>query len=341
MNLAPAAWEGHIAGPGIALAVGALDEQDFGAFGGPGVDDQRHRGLARGLFGLGYRAGLVPEHGASNIVQSPHGGILVSWRLSCPAVILISNDDGADSPALRPLVRAVAKDADVRVVVPDGERSWVGKAISRFGALSIRRVEDQGIETVLVSGSPADCVNLGVHTVFPETPELVVTGVNVGLNVGAAFFLSSGTVGAAIEGRIAGVPAIAFSTGIPDDDREWKADSGTAEKEPMWERLAALSADIVARVRANGFPPGADLISVNFPVDADVNTPRAITRVAPVGYPALFHETEPGVFNHAYGGGIRAEPGALVGSDVEAVRAVLPWKKPSPTACQRTTLNGR
>jgi 5'-nucleotidase len=74
-----------------------------------------------------------------------------------------------------------------------------------------------------VGGFPADCTNLGVHSLFDTPPELVVSGVNIGLNVGLGFFLSSGTVGAAMEGWIAGIPAIALSVGRVGEDRAWKS----------------------------------------------------------------------------------------------------------------------
>jgi len=236
-------------------------------------------------------------------------------------VILISNDDGAAAPSLGPLVRALAKLDDVRVTVPDAERSWIGKAISRFETVTTRRVAESGIESVLVSGTPADSVNLGVHSLWPEPPDLVVSGVNIGLNVGAAFFLSSGTVGAALEAGIAGVPALAFSVGLPDDDRNWKARCRDPEFAPVWDRAAALASALTQRVCELGFPEGVDLLNVNFPLEAGISTPRVVTRVAPVGYRALFNETGKGRYEHAYSGGITATESELAGSDVAAVRA--------------------
>ena len=169
---------------------------------------------------------------------------------------LVTNDDGADSPALLPLARAVAKLAPVRVVVPDAERSWIGKAISRWDEVSVRTVDADGVEVTRVSGSPADCANLGVHSLFEESAEMVVSGINIGLNTGAAFFLSSGTVGAAIEGWIAGLPALAFSLGAPADDRSWKRDAGSESFQQTWARAAALCADIVANVSEDGYTSG-------------------------------------------------------------------------------------
>ena len=136
--------------------------------------------------------------------------------------ILVTNDDGIDSPALLPLVQALGALGRVRVVVPNGERSWIGKAITRWNELCAREVERDGISIWTVDGYPADCANLGIHSLYEDRPDWVVSGVNIGLNTGLGFFLSSGTVGAAMEGWIAGIPSLAFSVGIQDSDRSWK-----------------------------------------------------------------------------------------------------------------------
>ncbi len=152
--------------------------------------------------------------------------------------ILVTNDDGVDSPALLPLVRAVGRIAPVRVVCPTRERSWIGKAITRWEEIAVESVEREGIEITAVDGFPADCTNLAVHSLFPDPPELVVAGVNIGLNTGLGFFLSSGTVGAAMEAWIAGLPALAFSVGRPGRDREWKQAWAQTEGQDLWKRAA-------------------------------------------------------------------------------------------------------
>src|SRR5512135_1487335 len=131
--------------------------------------------------------------------------------------ILLTNDDGIDSPMLVPLARALRRLASVRLVVPSSERSWVGKAITRYDVVQAQQTERDGIPMYAVGGTPADCVSLGVHTLFAEPPDLVVSGINLGLNFGLAFLLSSGTVGGALEAWIAGIPSIAFSMAIPND----------------------------------------------------------------------------------------------------------------------------
>ncbi len=233
--------------------------------------------------------------------------------------ILLTNDDGLDSPALLPFACALSKVATVRTVVPDRERSWISKAISRWDEIHVREVVRDGLELVAVAGFPADCTNLGVHSLFDTPPDMVVSGVNIGLNTGLGFFLSSGTVGAAMEGWIAGLPALAFSVGIPDQDREWKARIKQGEFADLWPRAAALSAEIVGTVRQSGFPAGVDLINVNFPVAADLHTPRVVTRLANVGYERLFRRKAEGVYVHDASGKIR-ESGDLNGTDISALR---------------------
>jgi 5'-nucleotidase len=233
--------------------------------------------------------------------------------------ILVTNDDGVDSPALVPLARALARLGPVRTVVPTGERSWISKAITRWDELRVERVERDGIEIYTVEGYPADCTNLGVHSLFEEQPDMVVSGVNLGLNFGLGFFLSSGTVGAAMEGWIAGLPALAFSVGVPGNDRDWKAEARREVKGALWTRAAALSADIVRVVREVGYPSDVDLLNVNFPIGADVHTQRVVTDLAAVGYDRLFRRREEGLFVHDFEGKLR-ERAPLEGTDVAELR---------------------
>ncbi|MEA3510405.1 MAG: 5'/3'-nucleotidase SurE, partial [Actinomycetota bacterium] len=101
--------------------------------------------------------------------------------------ILLTNDDGIDSPALAPFARALGDLGTVRVVVPDRERSWVGKAITRFDPIRVEKVELDGGEAWTCTGFPADAVQIGIHGLFDEPPSLVVSGINVGYNHGTAF----------------------------------------------------------------------------------------------------------------------------------------------------------
>ncbi len=233
--------------------------------------------------------------------------------------LLLTNDDGVDSPALLPFTRALAEIARVKVVVPAEERSWIGKAITRFDEVRVERTVRDGVEIFVADGYPADCTQLGVHSLFGEKPDMVVSGINIGLNQGLGFLLSSGTVGAAAEGWIAGLPAVAFSTGSPFDHRGWAKEAWSDSSMPFWKAAAALAVDVLTDILSAGYPSGVDVLSVNFPHDATTDSPRRITSLAKVGYDNIFREHKPGRFVHDFNTGLRMT-GDLAGSDVDAVR---------------------
>ena len=169
------------------------------------------------------------------------------------------------------------------------------------------------------TGYPADCTQLGVHSLFDGPPRAVVSGINIGFNFGAAYMLSSGTVGAAVEAWISGIPAIALSAGTNGDWPAWARWVHTPDALPMWERLAAVGGEVVATLLDHGFPEGADVINVNLPESADLDTPRRLADVARVGYDRLFGAKEPGVYAHEFGGTF-VNFGDLEGTDIETVR---------------------
>ncbi len=214
--------------------------------------------------------------------------------------ILITNDDGIDSPTLVPLARALQQLGAVRVVVPSSERSWIGKAISRFDVVRAEPTERDGIPMHAVSGTPADCVSLGVHTLFPDPPDLVVSGINLGLNFGLAFLLSSGTVGGALEGWIAGVPSIAVSMAIPNDAYGLTGVQRIAALGERPEAAAIVTADIVATIMHAGFPADIDGFSINLPADVTMQTERLVARLTRSRYGPLFVPGPDGGYLHRF-----------------------------------------
>ncbi len=245
--------------------------------------------------------------------------------------LLITNDHGIEAPALVPLARALSLLGKVEVVVPDRERSWIAKAITRHEEISVQRRERDGFVMYATTGYPADCTQLGIHSLFEHTPRLVVSGINIGFNHGAAYLLSSGTVGAALEAWISGIPAVALSAGTNGDWPSWSRWAWTAAAIPMWERLAAVGAEIVSTLLEEGFPPETDVISVNMPEDADLDTRRRVVELARVGYDRLFVRRGPDVYAHEFGGGFVHFRG-LDGTDIEATRrgevAITPLQLP-------------
>lgn len=121
--------------------------------------------------------------------------------------ILITNDDGSQSPGLTALAKALRAIGDVWVVAPDRERTAVGHALTLHKPL---RVQQTGSRIYVVNGTPVDCVNLAVLKIMPKPPGLVVSGINKGVNLGDDV-MYSGTVSAAVEGTILGIPSMAMS----------------------------------------------------------------------------------------------------------------------------------
>lgn len=135
-------------------------------------------------------------------------------------LILVSNDDGIDAPGIRALAAALADLGEIWVVAPDREQSAKSHAISLDRPL---RVEQRGETWWAVDGTPADSVYLALHHILPRRPSLVASGINHGYNLGSDFFYS-GTVAAAVEGAVRGIPAFAISLERgPEIGRTWAA----------------------------------------------------------------------------------------------------------------------
>jgi len=126
--------------------------------------------------------------------------------------LLVTNDDGLNSRGLHQLVETLAEMAEIYVVAPDRERSGTGHGITVFEPIMIKRIDSLNAaqKAWIVYGTPVDCVKLGISALLPEKPDLVVSGINRGPNLGWDV-LYSGTVSAAVEGVIMGVPSIAVS----------------------------------------------------------------------------------------------------------------------------------
>lgn len=126
--------------------------------------------------------------------------------------ILISNDDGITAPGINELRKALEKHNEVYVVAPDRERSATGHKITMHRPLRVKEWHYPGTVSTgwAVDGTPADCVKLGLEALLTEPPDLVISGINQGPNLGTDV-LYSGTVSAAIEGTINQIPSIAIS----------------------------------------------------------------------------------------------------------------------------------
>ena len=124
--------------------------------------------------------------------------------------ILVSNDDGIDSEGILALARALEEIAEVWVVAPDREQSACSHSLTMGRPLRRKRLKTLGPRFFSVNGTPTDCVLIGVGKILPERPHLIVSGINKGENLGEDITYS-GTVSAAVEGVILGIPSFAIS----------------------------------------------------------------------------------------------------------------------------------
>jgi 5'-nucleotidase len=135
-----------------------------------------------------------------------------------PLSILLTNDDSRDSPLFSLAVESFSKIGNITIAVPAAEQSWKGKSMTRKGTLHVEDIEISGHSGWSISGTPADCTNLAIHQLMDNPPDIVVSGINIGKNIGAGFVFASGTVGACLEGNIAGIPGLALSQELTKED---------------------------------------------------------------------------------------------------------------------------
>lgn len=216
-------------------------------------------------------------------------------------LILLSNDDGVNAAGLRTLARALSDVGDVFVVAPEHEQSASSHRITLAGPLRHRELGD---DFHAVDGTPADCVYIALNLsgLLPRRPDVVVSGINHGLNLGMDV-IYSGTVAAAREGALRGLRAIALS----------------AEHGADFERVAEHAATLVARLIALEVPLGAPmLMNVNYPREA----PRGVraTRLGRRDYHDVVEARKDprGRSYYWIGGSVSAHDGAE-GADTTAI----------------------
>lgn len=126
--------------------------------------------------------------------------------------ILITNDDGIHAIGIKKLASSLKDIGEITVIAPDTERSATGHAITMHHPLRINKVDffDKCIKAFSINGTPSDCVKIGVETIMTTPPDIIVSGINNGPNLGTDV-IYSGTVSAAIEGAIHNIPSIAIS----------------------------------------------------------------------------------------------------------------------------------
>lgn len=159
--------------------------------------------------------------------------------------ILLSNDDGVTAPGIQTLAAALRQFCQVQVIAPDRNRSGASNALTLDRPLRINTLENGDLS--VIAGTPTDCVYLGVNKLFRPRPDIVISGINCGPNLGDDV-IYSGTVAAAMEGRHLGLPSIAVSL---DGDKHY-------------ETAAQVTCNILKILQKNPLRAG-NIININVP----------------------------------------------------------------------------
>ena len=165
--------------------------------------------------------------------------------------ILVTNDDGIGHPGIKALEQSLAAVGEVTVIAPDREMSATSQAISLHTPLRIHSIDERHYG---IGGTPADSVIMALYHILPQRPDLVVSGINPGGNMGENV-VYSGTVGGAMEAAVHGVPSFAISL--------------ASRKDPDFATAAAFAAQLATKILEEGMEPGVCL---------NVNVPRGEVR---------------------------------------------------------------
>ncbi len=150
--------------------------------------------------------------------------------MSKKPLILVTNDDGINAKGISELISIAKKFGDVLVVAPDQPQSGMSNAVTINDILRVKKSNlHEGIEAYSCTGTPVDCVKLAIYKVFKKKPDLLLSGINHGANH-SINVIYSGTMSAAIEGAVEGVPSIGFSLLNHDEDADFSHCHATIEK---------------------------------------------------------------------------------------------------------------
>ncbi|NTV13662.1 MAG: 5'/3'-nucleotidase SurE [Desulfobulbaceae bacterium] len=234
-----------------------------------------------------------------------------------PPVILVTNDDGIMAPGLVALAGALAAVGRVVVVAPERDNSAASHSLTMRRPLLVR---EDGLDRFAIDGTPADCVIVGVGKLLAARPALLVSGINPGPNLGDDISYS-GTVSAAIEGTMVGIPSLAVSL--------------AGEPGVGYELAANFAAQLARLVLANGLPPDT-LLNINVPSlpPAEIMGFR-FTRQGRRKYDGAIQETaDPWHRKHYWIGG--GTPVLDAGADTDVQAVVAGWVSVTPLHLDRT-----
>lgn len=223
--------------------------------------------------------------------------------------LLLTNDDGIDSPLFELLIKALLPYGELSIAVPAQEQSWQGKSMTRHGDVTVQSIEIAGQPAYAIGGTPADCINIALYNLLEKKPDLVISGINVGLNAGLSLVWASGTVGACLEGNIAGIPGIALSQQLsPAAYQHW--DQHREFEPATFNRLQTAFEKVLPHIFAELVSADADNVTWNVNLPFELSETKLVNSyLGHSWYQQCFVEKGSAVFSH------RMQPFELDSSD--------------------------
>ncbi|MFH1786346.1 MAG: 5'/3'-nucleotidase SurE [archaeon] len=194
--------------------------------------------------------------------------------------ILITNDDGPNSPFLAPLASELSSLGNITVCVPAVQQSAIGTAFSAQYPISYYEEQLNGGKMYIVSGSPIDCFRMAYHNLVGKRPDIVVSGINLGENLSLISTASSGTLGVVSYAAMHGISGIAFSQEVRLEALKYHRGSIDLPASIP----SKLAKRMVSAILKKGMPEGADFLNVNFPAGVKMSTPIKITPLSKAYY---------------------------------------------------------
>lgn len=232
--------------------------------------------------------------------------------------LLLTNDDGYTSPGLRALRHVLDDEYETMVVAPARQRSWIGKAMTNPGPLTLSEERVDGKRVYAVQdGTPADCVNLALFHLCAARPAAIISGINLGSNMTASLALASGTIGAALEAALHGVFGLAVNLALDEQQERALQGEWTDEQVELFVPAARLVGHFMREV-APTLAHAARL--VNLVIPRQPSTPLRFLQCFPLPYEygSVFERRGDGYYNRSIGY-IASQAQVLPGSDVWAV----------------------
>jgi len=218
--------------------------------------------------------------------------------------ILLSNDDSLSSPFLLATAEALSKIGEVVIVVPAHEQSWIGRAYSRHKKLTLKSVDFFNFECHTIDGTPSDCVNIALNHLYKDAlPDIIVSGMNIGHNVGFPLLLSSGTFAAAVEGASHNILSFALSKHL--DKKHYDSCRLRHEQVPLeletTLKNACNHAALFIEKTAKGNPIKSSCIyNLNYPSQFDSSSEFKFCKIAKVKTPSFYKQNSEGNFEFQY-----------------------------------------